>query len=255
MSEARNRLRFERRGGVTSLVECRAELPLVVQRPLRGPDGQAVVVLLTPAGALFDGDDVHLRVECGAGTDVTLATAAATRLNRGQIGFELSVTVAAGGVFRYLPHELIPFRGARYRQRLMLALAAEARAACLEVVTPGRTDEPFAYACLAFDTQVRVEDRLVVREAFVLGEDVQARLDPFSHYGSLLLLDGAGTSATAHAASLAAWLSAQPVCAAASALPAAGVAVKMLGSSAQALRQTLLHAPGTPAWLPPLLPA
>jgi urease accessory protein len=254
LPSAYSRLCFHKCGQVTTLVASHAEVPLVVQRPLRGPSGQAVVVVLTPAGALFDGDDVHLTIECGPGCDVTLATAAATRLNRcehGEIHFELDATVAPGATLRYLPHELIPFRAARYRQRLLVALQGSARAMLLEVIAPGRSGEPFAYTRLEFDTEVRLDGALVVRERFVVADQVGARQHGHTHYGSLLVLDGvdAGRAAEDAAASLAA----AGACAGATVLPAAGIGLKMLGDSALSVRQTLLQAVGCERWLTDLV--
>jgi len=254
LARACSRLRFERRGGRTTLVASQTTLPLVVQRPLRGPAGQAVVVLLTPAGALFDGDHVALAVECGPGCDVTLATAAATRLNRcdvGEIVFELEATVATGATLRYLPHEVIPFRAARYRQRLDLTLQPDACALLLEVIAPGRSGDPFAYRRLAFDTTVRLDDVVAVRERFEVATDVAARLDGATHYGSLLLLDAGAVDARQASARLAA----AGVRAAASRLPAGGVGLKMLGHTALEVRAALLAAAACPAWLHALLPA
>jgi urease accessory protein len=254
LASACSRLRFEQRGGRTTLVSSQAALPLVVQRPLRGPAGQAIVVLLTPAGALFQGDHLRLIVECGTGCDVTLGTAAATRLNRcdaGEIVFEFEATVAAGATLRYLPHELIPFRATRYRQRLRLTLQPTARALLLEVIAPGRSGEPFAYSRLAFDTTVRVGDEVAVRERFELSTEVAARLGGYSHYGSLLLLDPHADDARLAALRLAA----AEARAAASRLPAGGIGLKMLGQAALEIRAALLEAAACPVWLGPLLPA
>ena len=254
MASACSRLRFEQRGGRTTLVSSQVALPLVVQRPLRGPAGQAIVVLLTPAGALFQGDHISVSVDCGPGCDVTLSTAAATRLNRsdgGEIVFELDAAVAAGATLRYLPHELIPFRGTRYRQRLGVTLQPSARAVLLEVIAPGRSGEPFTYRHLAFDTTVRLGDEVAVRERFELATDVAARLGGYSHYGGLLLLGPHADDARLAALRLAA----AGARAAASRLPAGGSGLKMLGQSALEVREALLEAAACPAWLGPLLPA
>jgi urease accessory protein len=226
---------------------------MVVQRPLRGPTGQAVLVLLTPAGALFEGDTIHLNVHCGPGCDVTLLTAAATKLNRCDhqpIRFTLEASLAAGATLRCLPHELIPFPAARYRQRLSLSLEADSQATLLDVLTPGRSGQPFAYTRLDFETEVRRHGQLALRERFSLAEGVAARLGGHTHYGSLLLLDGTSRDPRAVAGSATQSLAQAGACAAASALPAAaGIAIKMLGDSAREIRQALLRAAGCPAWL------
>ena len=183
LSSACSALSFGERGGRTVLTAARAELPLVIQRPLYGPAGQAVVVLLTPAGALFDGDALRLEVRCEPGTDVTLASAAATKLNRCDrscIRFDLDVHVSDGAVFRYLPYELIPFRGTRYTQTIRLHLQPDARAWLLEVVAAG-------HGRLDFDTQVRGPSALLARERFDLSASNVDQLRGYTHYGSLLL--------------------------------------------------------------------
>jgi urease accessory protein len=229
---ARSRLHFGARGGATALVECQASLPLVVPRPLHGPRGQVVATLLTPAGALFDGDGLDVEVSCDAGTDVTLTTAGASRLNRcdhSDIRVRMHVIVGPGAHLRYLPHETLAFAGARYRQSLELDLRVDARATFLDVIAPS------AHSTLRFLTRVSRDGVVHVVERFTFRGS--------RHYGSLLLLD----------ADSAAWRE-PPACGGRSALPNnAGFGVKALGTSAHALRQHMLGAAGLPAWLTPLL--
>jgi urease accessory protein len=237
-------------------VSSETRLPLVVQRPLYGPHGQAVVVLLTPSGALFDGDALNLQITCGPGADVTLTTAAATKLNRcdhGGIRFDVEARVSAAATFRYLPHELIPFRGTRYQQRIEMDLDDAARAWLLEVIGPGRTDEQFTYTELGFETNVRHTGALRVRERFTLTPASAAQLRGHTHYGSLLAF---GPEMDRSAATL---VNQRLACIShgvggASELPGSGVGLKMLGGAAQTVREALLRAVGLPRWLLPLLP-
>jgi urease accessory protein len=254
LPSTRSQLTFEDRNGQTILAASRVALPLLVQRPLHGPHGQAVVVALTPSGALFDGDSVDLRVSCGPRTDVTLTTASATKLNRcqrGEVRFELQVSVAAGATFRYLPYELIPFRGARYRQRIRMDLYQDARAWLVEVVGSGQTGAGFTYSCLSFETTLLRDERVTARERFVLTPQTAAQLRGYSHYGSLVALGPEWDRASATAVN--ARLSAHPP-AGASLLPGGGLVARALADSAEPLRATLLGAVDCPAWLGRLLP-
>ena len=254
----RSALDFARRGERTVLVRSHAALPIVVQRPLRGPGGQAVLVLLTPAGALFDGDALRLEVCCGEDSDVTLSTVAATKLNRcdrGQITFELEVRVGRRASFRYLPHELIPFRGASYRQRIGVDLGEDASAWLLDVVGPGASGAHFTYTRLEFETNVHQDGALVARERFSVTPASAAHLRGQTHYGSLLVF-GPGRDAAA-ARGINARLAAAappPAQAGASALPGRGVVLKMLGATAQSVRDTLLTTAACPTWLASILP-
>jgi urease accessory protein len=251
-------LDFARRGDRTVLVRSHAELPIVVQRPLRGPAGQALLVLLTPAGALFDGDALRLDVCCGEDTDITLGTAAATKLNRcdrGQITFDMQVRVGRGASFRYLPHELIPFRGASYRQRIGVDLREDAAAWLLDVVGPGASEAHFAYTRLEFETNVCRDGALVARERFGVTPASAAQLRERTHYGGLLVFGPGCDAAAARGMNERLAAAPPPAQAGASALPHQGVVLKMLGTTAESVRATLLASAACPAWLAGMLPA
>jgi urease accessory protein len=199
--------------------------------------------MLTPAAALFDGDVVDLDVDCGPATDVSLVTVGATRLNRcdrDAITFQLSAHVAAGAVLRYLPHELIPFRGAAYQQHITVDLAPDAHALLLEVITPGVSNDPFSYKQLAFSTRVRVDSHTIAVERFALTRKSRAALLGRTHYASLCALGPDFGSAVAEAAHTR--LERAAVLGSASSLPCNGIVVKALGYSAQLLREALVCA-------------
>ena len=235
-------LSFGARDGKTVVLAARGELPLILQRPVRGPGNQAVVTLLTPAGALFDGDSVRLDVCCESGTDVTLTTAAATKLNRGSIEVSMHVRVAAGATFRYLPHELIPFERAQFAQRIEVDMQTDANVTLLEVIGPGASNARFTYTSLEFATTLRVTGELAVRERFVLTPESVRQLGGYSHYGSLLHVGGAPPPTALAGFS------------GVSRLPREGWVVKTLGSSAQTVRASLLAALPSSSGLLPLLP-
>jgi urease accessory protein len=223
-------------------------LPLAIQRPLRGPAGEAVVVLLSPSGALFEGDRLRLEVTCDPCVDVTLTTVGATRANRCDSGFiDVQTYVRIGGhaTFRYLPHELIPFRGTDYRQSIHVEVEPEARLWLLDIVAPGGSEAPFSYTRLDFETEVRTSTSVILRERFVLSPRTRAQLGTYTHYGSMLLF-GAEYD-RGNAAHLNQQLA--DTAAGASTLPKGGIGLKMLGHSAQSVRETLLESAGCPGWL------
>jgi urease accessory protein len=240
---------------VTALVDQYAELPLLFQRPLHAPTGQAVVVMLTPAAALFEGDQVALSIECAPGTDVTLVTVGATRLNRcsqGFISFTLNAHVAERAVLRYLPLELIPFRGTRYQQRFSLQLQQGASAMLLDVITPGRSAEPFTYTQLELESAVYLDDSLIARERSVLTPESRPALGSYSHYASLLAFGPTYSAELVEA--MHATLQQHDVWSSSSLLPSYGVVLKALGSAAQPLRQALLCAMQLPPTVARLVP-
>jgi urease accessory protein len=256
-----------RRGDQTVLCESRSELPLQVQRPIVGPHGEAIVTLLTPAGALLDGDVVTLEVDCGPGTDVVLRQTGATRLNRcttGGIDVQADFRVAGDARLRVLPYELIPFAGARYAQTFRAHLQEGAEAAFLEIVAPGTLELPFAYADLALRLEAWLGDDLAALDALRVqpepGEGADLKGDPglptraglqggshspaalggYSHFGTLILLgprfDQAAADCLHHGFEEAA------VQGSASLLPSYGVGARFIGRSADALRRAVRRA-------------
>ncbi len=214
-----------------------------------------MVALLTPSGALFDGDAMHLEVSCAPHTDVTLTTAAATKLNRcpsGAIQFDCHVDVGPGATFRYLPHELIPFGGTRYRQQLNVNLHGDASAWLLDVVGAGQTGAPFTYTCLSFETTLRLDGSVFARERMGMTRNTAPQLRGHTHYAGLFALGAAWTRASAGE------VNRRVACdlplAGASLLPAHGIVLKALGDAAAPLRAALLRAIGCPGWLQALLP-
>jgi urease accessory protein UreH len=237
------------------LADARAELPLLVQRPLHGPHGEAVVTLLTPSGALFDGDAMHLQVTCAPGTDVTLTTAAATRLNRcpsSEIQFDCHVDVAPGATFRYLPHELIPFGGTSYSQRLVVDVGDGARAWLLDIVSAGQTGAAFTYTRLSFESTLRHDGRIFARERAVMTPDTARQLRGHTHYGGLFALGSEWTRASV--VDVNRQLACDALLVGASQLPAYGMLLKALGDAAVPVRAALLRAVNCPGWLHALVP-
>jgi urease accessory protein len=239
-----SRLSFAFDGTRTVLSASHAELPLQIQRPRQGDHGEAIVTLLTPAGALFAGDVVRLDVDLQPGASVVLRQASATQLHRaterGGVAFDLALTVAAGAHCRYSPLELIPFADADYCQTIRVFLADGAEARLTEVVTPGRLWEHFRYRRLALRTEVYVEGRLVVLDAqrIVPAEtDCLTALGGHTHFGTLLHL-GPNVGAP-YADCLYDHFAAPGVCGSASLLPGYGVAARVLGHSAENLLRAL----------------
>ncbi len=219
------------------------ELPLHIQRPRVGPRGEAIVTLLTPAGALFDGDRIDLYVDVQPGARAMLRQVSATQLHRSTergITFDLTLKVASGASCHYLPLELIPFAGADYRQTIRVDLDAGGEACLTEVVSPGRVWEHFQYRRLALRTEIRCTGELVALDAqqIVPGEtDMPTALMGFTHFASLLHLGpsiGAADADRLHEC-----LAVPGICGSASILPRGGISARAVGSSAHVLLQAL----------------
>jgi urease accessory protein len=151
--------------GRTYLADCRQRFPLRITLPHYLDDsdrGMAFLIIQNPAGAVFAGDHLELRLEAAAGARVHLRTQSATRLCRmdGERATQgMAVEVAAGAYVEYLPELLIPQAGSNYHQRLSVDAARGGAMVTAEIVAPGRLahGERFAYDHLRIETAISVD--------------------------------------------------------------------------------------------------
>jgi urease accessory protein len=119
-------------------IRWRAEAPVVLRRT-----GPARVHLVQAAGGPLGGDQLELRIRLAAGTELTVATAAATVAQRGRPGSgPASWTVIAeldeGARLHWLPEPTVVCDGAELHATFRLTLAEGAAAVVREQVQLGR---------------------------------------------------------------------------------------------------------------------
>jgi urease accessory protein UreH len=201
------------------------------------------VTLLTPAGALFAGDHLALAVDLRPGADVTLCQVGATRVHGAEnlpIVVELNFTVAADARLRYHPGELIPFPGADYAQTIRVRLADGARASLIEVVSPGRLAEHFAYRRLVLRTDVDVDGARVLLDTLRIEpthRDPRLALGPYTHVATGLRF--APGLAQLDADRVHDEIEARGLTGSASLLPSYGIGARLVGRAAEPLVRAL----------------
>jgi len=158
-------LRFEARGVSrrTFLAECEQQLPLRVVRAFPLDDGGALVHLHNLSGGVLGGDRLNVSIEVGPRAVAQVTSTGATRIYRSRQNAEpgesrLQIKVEDDGLVEYLPDQLIPFAGSRYRQETRIDLGMNAGLFWWEIVAPGREarNELFAYELLLLKTRIRV---------------------------------------------------------------------------------------------------
>ncbi len=156
-------LRFEARGdrNQTILAESKQQLPLRIVRAFQLDDGGALVHLHNLSGGVLGGDHLDVTVEAGPRAVAQVTSTGATRIYRSRKNAEpaeqrLQIRVEDDGLVEYLPDQLIPFAGSRYRQETRIELGANAGLFWWETVAPGREarNEMFAYDLLQLKTWI-----------------------------------------------------------------------------------------------------
>jgi urease accessory protein len=159
------RLRFEARGDTrrTVLAECEQQLPLRVVRAFPLSDGGALVHLHNLSGGVLSGDHLDVTIEVGPAAVAQVTSTGATRIyrsrqNAGPGEARLQIKVEDHGLVEYLPDQLIPYAGSRYRQETQMDLGVNAGLFWWEMVSPGREarNELFAYELLQLKTRINV---------------------------------------------------------------------------------------------------
>ena len=120
------RLQFEADSEETKLTQCYQQIPLRVLPPFRfGPGQPSLVYLLNPTAGLMDGDAHLMHVQACEGSRTVVVGQSATRIHPAVQSFSMQqwhIRVERGAVLVILPGPAIPFRGARYVQRVRIDL-------------------------------------------------------------------------------------------------------------------------------------
>ncbi|MDR5906742.1 urease accessory protein UreD [Franzmannia qiaohouensis] len=156
-------LGFERRDGVTRMVQARHQGPLRVQRPFypEGREGACHVYLLHPPGGLVSGDALNISARLAGGSHALLTTPAANKLYKADsqgVAWcqQTRLSVDDGASLEWLPQETIAFDGSRGAQLTDIALHGNARCLGWEVLALGRPASDLPYVSGRIDQRFRL---------------------------------------------------------------------------------------------------
>lgn len=189
----RLRLSFERAHDAqqTVLTVCEQRPPLKVVRAFPLNDGGALVHLHNLSGGVLSGDQLELMVEVNPGAYAQLTSTGATRIYRSRAETPPAlqtneIRVREEALLEYLPDELIPFAGSRYRQQTRIELAQGAGLFWWETIAPGRaaSGELFDYESLQINLDITTAGRPLALERIKLepGKRLLASLARLGHY-------------------------------------------------------------------------
>ena len=196
-STARLHLSFELNGnGATILRVKHQEPPWRVVRGFRLPSGETLAHLHNVSGGILDGDALECRIDVTPGAQAQVTTTGATRVYRSRsierIALQrLGVNVGERGYLEYLPDQLIPFAGSRFKQCTQVTLEHGASLVWWDMVAPGReaAGEIFRYESLASSLELIACGQPIAVERWTVAPLLRdpaalARLGPFLHFAS-----------------------------------------------------------------------
>jgi urease accessory protein len=159
----------------TLLASSKQEPPLRVVRAFSNDQGSALIHLHNVSGGVLGGDELALHVNVRAGAQVQITTTGATRLYRPKenavAASQLNeVEVGENALLEYVPDPVIPYAGARFRQRTSIKMAEGSSLFWWEIVSPGREarNEMFEYESLQFKSNIWAMQKRVLVERVLL---------------------------------------------------------------------------------------
>jgi urease accessory protein len=235
------------RQGRSVLADCYHTQPFKIMN-VSGSQKGLELVLMSASPGLLEGDEQQLQLRIGAGAQLSLATQAYQRFFAMEQGATQSLTVfiEAGGSLVYLPHPAVPHTGARVRSTNTFHLSKGGALLWGEVLTCGRkgSGERFQFTSYRSTTVIHYAGRILCREVIAIEPavmDLEAigLYEGYSHQASFYCIDEKLSVASLVAALQPVLASGGEMLCGISALPAAGIVVRLLGQSAEPLYECL----------------
>ena len=139
--------------GKTVISDQFSKVPLHAQRAMHYDDscpGMAHMYIASVSGGILQGDKYRIDIAVGKGAMAHVTTQGATRvygMDHGMAVQQVSAKLEDGAYLEFVPDQIIPYGGSRFRQETSLQVHDSATAVCSEIVAPGRVamGEAFEY--------------------------------------------------------------------------------------------------------------
>ena len=233
------------RNGKTFLKKAYHTTPLKIA-DIREDRSQKLLrlMLMSSSPGILDRDEYRIKIEVNEACSLELQTQSYQRIFSMKNGASqvTEVHLAKGASYSYLPHPSVPHVSSVFIAKNKIFLSSGCNLLWGEVLTCGRklTGEQFLFSIYHNVTEVFLHNKLVIKENLLLqpsATDVSliGQLEGYTHQASLLYLNET-VSVNALVAELHRLLLTQKnICFGVSALPVAGLVVRMLGYQAEQL--------------------
>lgn len=133
--------------------------------------------MINSSGGMTGGDRLDWQFKCGPCSNLTVTTQACERIYKSSEGparTSVSISVGDGARLAWLPQETILYDGGRYSRRIEADLYGKAEAILVEPLIFGRLTmgEIVKTGLLCDRWRIRLDDRLLHAEEFLIGEPV-----------------------------------------------------------------------------------
>lgn len=173
---------FGRKEGKTIIRHAYSEVPHKITHLYHPPHSTlAELILMNTTAGLFGGDRVDVRIHAETGARILLTSQSSLKVHPGVGTAEqvLRLTVDTGAELHYYNDPLIPFKGARLRQRIELQIASGSRFFYWDGFMAGRVarGETWEFDEIDAETRLSRDGELVYLERYRMAGDRH----PFSY--------------------------------------------------------------------------
>ena len=206
------------------------------------------LMLMSSSPGVLDGDQYEMSIIVGEGCQLTLDTQSFQRLFQMRNGASQTITVsmAKGSSFCYLPHPVVPHGGAIFRSGTKVFLEEECTLLWGEVISCGRklNGEVFRFTSYHGVTEIYQRGKLVVKENLLMkpAENTLAgigQMEGYTHQATLLYLDESAPVDALTDLLVNRLNEVATISFGVSALPVKGIVVRLLGHKAEELFQLM----------------
>lgn len=161
-------------------------------------NGLLQLVLMSSSPGILDGDNYHLRIAVGEGAKLQLETQSYQRLFTMKSGASqnMEVLMEKDASLCYLPHPVVPHRGANFSARNRIFLSAGCSLIWGEVFTCGRklNGEIFEFTQYRCINEIFLSGKLVIRENVLINPQLinikqLGQMEGYTHQATLICLD------------------------------------------------------------------
>ncbi|HET8580285.1 MAG TPA: urease accessory protein UreD, partial [Nitrospiraceae bacterium] len=154
------KLEYVRQDHKTIIARSHCTSPWHVLPPIYLDDtGSAYTLLLNPSGGLVGGDHLSIHMTMGAEAHVLISTPSANRVYRSLSEAsvqEVDISLGPGAILEWLPEHIIPFAGSRFRQSILVKLAAGASVLLWDAIASGRIASGERWGFTSLDNEIRI---------------------------------------------------------------------------------------------------
>ncbi|MCP3762978.1 urease accessory protein UreD [Domibacillus sp. A3M-37] len=186
------------RGEKTVVADTYFDGAFKVARPVYFQENEPTVYSLHVGGGYIGGDRYHTDVVLEQDARMTLTTQSAAKVYKtpnAPVHQSMTISLAQGSVFMYLPDPLIAYEQARFQQETVIHMEKGSTLLYSDSMTPGwsKSGDPFRYDWIRSKVKIYEDDSLQAYDHLFLKPEERdlfslMQMEGYTHVGSLFIV-------------------------------------------------------------------